>query len=502
MNKTENILVIEDSKTMNNIIKSELDKMEYNITQAWTFADAKLALSKKTYDLIILDLHLPDGEGFELIANIQSLTKTKVIVLTSNNDSELREELFEYGILDYIIKDQNLAYSMLEIKKVLKSLQEDHKGNILVIDDSRVICNQISTIIEPRNYKVITSLNAKDGMIKLLNDDYKLIILDMELPDIHGLKVLEMIRRNKKFLELPIIVLSGTSNAEIIRDSLKNGASDFFKKPFVFEELILKVDLWTDYSNKANELQYLNQHLKSVVAKEVQQNQEKDKMMFQQSRLAQMGEMIAMIAHQWRQPLNNLSLLNQLLVTKYKQNKLDDKTVNHFQTSSSKQIEMMSNTIDDFRNFFKTNKNTMTTNLKTIYEKVVTIVGESIKQTKINLITDIKDDIEDINTYESEMMQVVLNIIKNAQDVLLEKKISNPTIKVYISQKTCRISDNAGGIPDVIIDQIFDPYFSTKTNKDGTGLGLYMSKTIVEQHCNGKLSVRNDQDGAVFTIKL
>ena len=127
--------MIEDSKTINNIIKTELSKLDFHISQAFKLQEAKEFLAKEKFALIILDLHLPDGEGSELIANIQSLTQTKVIVLTSLQDNDLREELFEYGILDYIVKDANLLYSINEIVKVIHMIHQKLQEKILLIDD-------------------------------------------------------------------------------------------------------------------------------------------------------------------------------------------------------------------------------------------------------------------------------------------------------------------------------------------------------------------------------
>ena len=329
----KNILVIEDSKIINNIIKKELTKLGFNISQAFTLQEAKENIQEKKFQLIILDLHLPDGEGSELIANIQSLTKTKVVVLTSSQDTELREELFQYGILDYLVKDKNLLYSIAEIIKIISHVTDKTKEKILIIDDSKFICKQIRTILEPRNYKVVSAYTAKIGLQKLYQEEFKLVILDMELPDLHGIDVLEFIRKDRRFLHLPILVLSGTSTPEIIRNSLKNGANDFLKKPFVFEEFILKVDFWIDYfkkerelKEKTQELKKLNENLEDLVQEEVEKNRLKDKLMFTQSRQAQMGEMISMIAHQWRQPLNAISAATTVIDFKVQMAKLDAQT--------------------------------------------------------------------------------------------------------------------------------------------------------------------------------
>ena len=504
----DKILIIEDSTTINKIIYKKLTELSFEAHQAFTLKSAKKLLKNNNYKLIILDLHLPDGEGIELIANIQSLSKTKVVILTSDQSNDSREELFEYGILDYIIKDKNLTYSIIEITKIIHSLEQTSKGNVLIIDDSKFICKQVKTMLEPRNYTLKSAYTARDGLDTLMQNDFDLLILDMELPDIHGIKVLELIRRHNKFLYLPIIVLSGTSTPEIIRTTLKSGANDFLKKPFIFEEFVLKVDLWIDYfkkektiQDKTFELEFINKNLEKIVYEEVEKNRKKDKMMFQQSRQAQMGEMISMIAHQWRQPLNAISAANSVIKQKSRINKLNPTTVSEVTSKINTYVEHLSSTIDDFRDFFKPNKDIKKTNFEVILSKTLVLIESSLKNKKITLIKDIKNT-QNFMAYENELVQVVLNILKNAEDILLDTKTKNPTIEISLDKTKITIKDNGGGVPEKILNQIFDPYFSTKTKKNGTGLGLYMSKIIVEEHCNGKLDITNSKDGAIFSIEL
>jgi C4-dicarboxylate-specific signal transduction histidine kinase len=159
-------------------------------------------------------------------------------------------------------------------------------------------------------------------------------------------------------------------------------------------------------------------------------------------------------------------------------------------------------TIDDFRDFFKSNKSKNETTFYKIVTDVLNIVETSVKNNNIQIVKNLRE-ISTFSTYENELKQVLLNLIKNAEDVLLENSsVINPTIKIESSKNTLSVSDNGGGISEDIIDKIFDPYFSTKDKKDGTGLGLYMSKIIVEDHCGGYLKVQNSKDGAKFTIVL
>jgi signal transduction histidine kinase len=165
----------------------------------------------------------------------------------------------------------------------------------------------------------------------------------------------------------------------------------------------------------------------------------------------------------------------------------------------------LSETINDFRDFFKSEKKSEETSYTEIIESVLKIIEESVVNKQVELIKDFHCE-DRFVSYPNELKQVVLNLIKNAEDILIEKEIKKPYIKIQTykmnKQFVLEVSDNGGGIPTSIINNVFDPYFSTKTQKDGTGLGLYMSKTIIEQHCNGELSVSNNESGAVFKVIL
>jgi len=241
--------------------------------------------------------------------------------------------------------------------------------------------------------------------------------------------------------------------------------------------------------------------LKQKVQEEIEKNRIKDEHLMQQSRLAQMGEMISMIAHQWRQPLSAINAASGTLNMKARLNKIDNETVIKLTNKISQYSQHLSTTIDDFRGFFKPNKEKKLTTYTELIEGVLTISEISLKSKNIKLIKKLGSDIV-LNTYSNEIKQVILNLIKNAEDVLVERDIKNPTIKIVTRGRNLYVEDNAGGIDEDIMDKIFDPYFSTKTKKDGTGLGLYMSKMIIEDHCGGKLSVKNGKRGAVFIIEL
>jgi len=248
----------------------------------------------------------------------------------------------------------------------------------------------------------------------------------------------------------------------------------------------------------------LEEKIKEAIDKNNLQNQQ----MIQQSRLAQMGEMLSMIAHQWRQPLSAISARIGSLSLQLMMHKDIDKDILKKELEKiDEYTHHLSNTIDDFRNFFKNNKQFETTTIENVVQSTLDIIQVSIENHNIQLITDYRCN-KQFDLLSNELKQVILNILKNAQDVLVEKKIQNPQI---IIKSICNdnqkypilyIKDNGGGIANDIINKIFDPYFSTKTEKNGTGLGLYMSKTIIQEHCGGNLTVRNNAQGAVFKIDL
>jgi signal transduction histidine kinase len=228
-------------------------------------------------------------------------------------------------------------------------------------------------------------------------------------------------------------------------------------------------------------------------------------MLTQQSKMAEMGDMISMIAHQWRQPLNQLSYIFMNIEGAYEYKELSPKYLADKLNEGNKLLEFMSHTIDDFRNFFRPDKQKTSVSVTEVTRKTVSLMKNTLEVHAIALHVNYKSDTK-IELFRNELMQVILNLIKNAKDVLVQRDVAIPIIyvKTYEDDEfvTLEISDNGGGIDEKIIDKIFTPYFSTKSASKGTGLGLYMSKMIVEEHLNGVLSVENTTNGARFIIKI
>ncbi len=255
----------------------------------------------------------------------------------------------------------------------------------------------------------------------------------------------------------------------------------------------------------SRQIRILNDTLEHRIAEALEENRRQQILMVHRDRLANLGEMIAMIAHQWRQPLNNLSLLNQLLIAKYRKGQLDGKMIEYFNEHSRKQIDQMSRTIDDFRNFYKPEKERKEFCVEQALRHLLDMVGMSFTSEQI----DIVEEMEECNYfigYPNEFSQAVLNILNNARDALVEKGFERRRIRISVHREgeeiLVSICDNAGGIPETILPRIFDPYFSTKSEKNGTGLGLYMTNVIITEHLHSSIRVENREEGACFTIVL
>jgi two-component system C4-dicarboxylate transport sensor histidine kinase DctB len=233
---------------------------------------------------------------------------------------------------------------------------------------------------------------------------------------------------------------------------------------------------------------------------------EQEAIIIEQSRNAAMGEMINNIAHQWRQPLNAIGLLIQNMQIAYEMGILDDAYMQRSVTKAVSLTSMMSTTIDDFRNFFKPNKEKKLFDCANAIEHTLAIIDANMKNSDISIESELPKGVY-FESYENEFSQVMLNILLNAKDILVEKK-NLQTKKIWIrlyeddTKIVVAVEDNGGGIHKDIIGKVFDPYFTTKADNKGTGIGLYMSKIIIEEHMSGSLSVQNSQEGAEFCIAL
>lgn len=389
-----------------------------------------------------------------------------------------------------VLSEKNELIGVLTNRDILKHI----KGNYTRILQNKIkhaqeimdfLPEPIIEIFYSKNEEVVYWMNvqAKNVFGDLIEKDVVNLFRQKEWNEIKKV-LLENKKLKSKTIEInnSIYELSGTIS--------KNVNTNFIK-------LIFK-----DVTNHEEE----KLKLQNLVDNEIKRRMDSEYLLMQQAKLATMGEMIGHIAHQWRQPLAQLGGILMNLESAYAFDELNEKYLNEKILHGNDLLKYMSNTIEDFRNFFEPNREKEVFDLSEYIINAINIINASLTYHHINLDFQKTEDPINIVGFPSEFSQVILNILANAQDVLVQEKIKDPFINISLRQSKEKvyidIEDNGGGIDLSVIDKIFDIYFTTKSKKEGTGLGLYISKLIIETKLAGHISVSNSKQGAIFTIEL
>jgi len=322
------------------------------------------------------------------------------------------------------------------------------------------------------------------------------------MPKLNGLDMAKSIRKIDN--DIPIIIFSAHEDINYFLDAISVGIDAYILKPLNLEKFLISVGKSVrNIVIKKENLAYKTL-LEEKVNEQILDLREKEKLLLQQSKLAQMGDMVSMIAHQWRQPLNaisassiNLSLLSGMGI-------LEDEKVSKSSEFIQEQCQKMSNTIDTFMNFVQPSKEKKTFTILNTVEAIMQIMGTQLAShnIKVNILTN-GENIE-IQGHEDLLEQVLINILSNARDAFDEQTIENKCIEITIEKQQNRpallIKDNAGGVPKNIADKIFNPYFTTKEQGKGTGIGLFMSMDIMKKSFDGDLVYKATDGGSSFTL--
>ena len=455
-------------------------------------------------------------------------------ILGYNND-EISNHIYEWSSRIHA-EDKEEAYNSIKDNnnKITKYYQNVHRlqhkdGSwIWILDRGRTYFDDEGNPIRMVGFlSNITEL--KNLEITLEDTKQELKQLKMVIENASISIIITNIDANITYVNSSFCDVSGYSKKELIGQNtriLKYGEDDKSKYEDLWKTIISK-NIWggifrnkrkdgSDYWVTATILPVLDKEKKVLnylgimreITKELyleKQLKEKEELMLVQSKNAAMGEMISMIAHQWRQPITTISMSANNIIADIELEIFDEEETKKIAENISEQTQFLSKTIDDFRNFFKTDKDIDEVQIKSLFNELSSIIIASLKNHNI-LFNVVCEDKIIVKTYKRELLQVLLNIIKNAKEALDEKEIEGKFINVFVQELDneikLTINDNAGGIPKNIIDKIFDAYFTTKEDCNGTGLGLYMSKMIVEKHLLGNMSVRNTDVGAEFILVL
>ena len=363
---------------------------------------------------------------------------------------------------------------------------------LVIVEDDKFLLEKLTSILTRLVKEVHSFDNAIDALENIVKIAPDIIVSDINMPKMTGLEMYKELQ--EKNYDIPIILASAFSEPKYFIEAIKLKVRKFVVKPIDIDELF-------------EELKIIESDIK-----EKQDFEKKEQLLIVQSKMASMGEMLTNIAHQWKQPLNTISLCTTSIELEKEIEKLECKDDIFESIENIKSaLNYMDQTIEDFQNYLKPNKLESCFYLKDTIEKVQNLIGVQSNLYSIKFILNIEDI--HLCSYQNELLQVLLNIIKNSLDELSKLKEKKYIfIDVYEENEeiVIKIKDNAKGINEKIISYIFEPYFTTKEDFGGTGVGLYMSKQIIENHLLGSINVKNIeyeydgtlQKGALFEIKL
>lgn len=364
--------------------------------------------------------------------------------------------------------------------------------NVLLIEDNQGDARLFQEMINEINLELNRHIEffhkkdlEKDLKRFIKEKEISIVFLDLGLTQTKGEETLGSFKKLNK--NIPVVAYTGTNDIFLGAKLLQLGADDYICKIDATPSVIIKT-IWLNIQRR---------ELKKTL-------KEKERLLIVQSRNAAMGEMIGMIAHQWKQPLSVLAMIANNMKADYMLGDVRTEEFESYADEISQQVEHLSKTIDDFRDFFKPNNNRENISLVKVVKDALSLIDKSLINNGIEIITDF-EDIGDVNIFPNELIHVLINIIKNAKEVLMERAVADKKIFLRIYKNKfiyIEVEDTAGGVPSEIIDKIFEPYFSTKEKMNGTGLGLYMSKMIIEEHFKGAIRVKNTENGADFIIKI
>jgi two-component system, sensor histidine kinase and response regulator len=365
-------------------------------------------------------------------------------------------------------------------------------AKVLCVDDTYSNLEILSELLD--QYEVVVALNAK-GALKILEDQHiDMILLDIMMPEIDGFTLCEMIKQKEIYKNIPILFLSAKTDEESIEKGYELGGVDYVSKPFKPRELLSRVKTHLKLSSLVN-------NLEQQVEDGIKQQRHNEHLLVKQSYAASMGQMIDVVAHQWKQPLNVLNMRLSTLKIDYEDEMIDEHYIKELQEKSLYQIRHLVNTLDDFRSFMSPHQKIEKFSVQEMLQTCLTLIKDELTLHKIKIDIDTQNDFT-IEAIENEFIHIVLNIVNNAKDILLLHKVENRQIDIVVDSlnRAISIKDNGVGIAKEDLESVFDLYFTRKKGGSGSGLGLYMSKMIVEKY-GGIISVNNSlNSGAIFSI--
>lgn len=366
-----------------------------------------------------------------------------------------------------------------------------NKFTILLLDDIPENIYSLKLLIEENfDINILTALKAQEAIEIVMNNPIDLILTDVQMPDIDGFEFAQYLKEIESTKDIPVIFITGIYEKDEYKNRGYNlGGIEYITKPIDNRLLISKLKIYINIYN-------------TIKTSKNKLNKTEDLLIYS-AKMASMGEMVGLISHQLKQPLNVLTLSVDDIKLSYDFNEIDDNFIEDYYKNSKNQIEYMNKTINSFLDFFNPNKKKEDFLINNCIKQSREILKSKIYKLSVDFKLDIDENLKSFGV-EIELTQVLINIINNSLDAFMEKNISKPEIFIKLFKKEDKnilmIEDNALGVENNQLEKIMEPYYTTKDN--GTGIGLYMVKLIIKNSFNSEVKVLNTQKGLSFIIFL
>jgi len=509
--KNISILIVDDSKLINNSLSASLKNRGFDVVQAFDISSAKKIIVDTHFDYVLLDLELPDGAGEELLPSLELQKDTRVIILTTSRDKKRREKIFNFNIvIDYIIKERYFYDLELTIVQLIQRVSSNNSLTMLIVEDSTLMQEYLSTVLLKRGFKIISAINGKDALDIIKNKTVDGIILDLEMPVMDGSKLLNTIKKDKKNLLMPAMVVSGTNDLDKIARVIKMGANDFIRIPFSNEELILKIDkMMQDVKQqkqiKEQEIE-LEQYTKQLERKNKELEIANNKI---KASHKSKSDFLSVMSHEIRTPLNAIIGFVQIL----RKDEEDEKKKKYLEIIDSSSY-MLTNVINDILDLSKIESGNFTLEVVNFnptkeFNLLYALFEQNSIAKGVNIINNISADLPQfLKSDILRIKQIVSNLLSNAikftpssKDIELKIEFDESKSSLYIEVRDEGIGISENNI--INITKAFTQADNTTARKyGGTGLGLSIVTNLLKLF-NSTLKIESElHKGSKFSFEL
>ena len=531
------VLIVDDDHIVCKELGKELRRNFFSTCIAYTGTDALEILNKKKFDVILLDVKIPDINGLKLLKQVkEKWTNCEVIIMTGYGSQEVAIQALHNGAIDYLEKPIKLDELNTALGRALEKLAEKeeliYRSSVLVVDDDKEFTQKIKNFLNKEGYNIFTAHDGIKGLEIINGNKIDVVLTDIKMSGMDGIKLLEKSKELHKDIE--VIMMTGYGDEELAVKALRRGAINYLRKPIDLNELCIaiekaieKIVLYRNQLYRNRELKIskeiiskMNEELERKIRERTLKLSQTQTQLFQTSKLATLGEMSTGLAHELNQPLTGISLIAANIRKLIKMKLLKEKELEEAVKDIEENVRRMSNVINHIRTFARQDT------LKFVHMDIndsikgaLNLLGEQLRLHDIKVIKELSNNLPMIEGERYQIEQVVINIISNARDALDDKgrwdkkrlKDWSKTITIKTAmQKNYKkedcvcihVSDNGTGMSPEVKQKMFEPFFTTKEVGKATGLGMSISYGIVQSH-KGMIYVDSKEgEGTTVSVKF